>query len=741
MPLVKSGKGVLNELNEIAQLLDNCSSGCSAPSRDDRQDPKTESWLRQTAIQSGKQPSYGKRVQLIPDGLNDPELHLNRALELVHPFDSFDSLKRDHQEALDYMTSLRMSLPKHRLKTLGEIKQLSECSDVCDKQSIHEKFASVSALKLGRKPWTALMEVLQDRYGIEDTSVPSLCLTGMPIVGKALSSPFLLQHDVPAAISVRELLSLSKKHRATMMSRVVRMAESSGEQTSAAIWGKTIKEVSEGSMAGPFTLEEIQSRHGSFFNVVPSFGLEQGLDESGKPKFRRIDDHSACLNNSAAHRAQKIEMANVDYLAIMIRSLQETFKEGACVGTEDMKGAYRQIPLPDAQVSISITAVYDPASKQAKLFEIYGQPFGAGHAVPNFYRVAEWLSRLLVRALHLLIDHFFDDFFYTCRPAEERLALFCVWEVFRLIGFDIDGKKSHPPAELCHVLGVAINTQALAVERYFLVEAKPSRKSNFCKMVRTVLSQGELTPCLAGSIVGKFGFLCSSLFGKVGRCCTKSVRDRQYSVSPPFSIDSNLRVSLQLMAEFVNLSPPRKVQMSNDKPRPILYTDASDVPDRQGGRFVLGAVLLYGASRERMEYTSLVLPPDLVATWTHRKSYMGQLELLAGPLALATWPAVLRDTKLFHFVDNDSAAACLVKGYSPQVDSSPLVGDYWLKAAAAGLDVYIDRVESKSNLADGPSRLDYQMVHSLGGKYVPPPPGFSIPTLDSFSKLDWARHL
>ena len=290
-------------------------------------------------------------------------------------------------------------------------------------------------------------------------------------------------------------------------------------------------------------------------------------------------------------------------------------------------------------------------------------------------------------------------------------------------------------------MGVAFNTQALAAEKHFLVEAKPSRKLNFCKMVRAVLSQGELTPSLAGSIVGKFGFLCSSLFGKVGRCCTKSVRDRQYSVSPLFSIDPNLRASLQLMMEFVNLSPPRTVQMSNDTPRPILYTDASDVPERRGGRFVLGAVLLYGAMRERMEYTSLVLPPDLVATWAHRQSYMGQLELLAGPLALATWPAVLRHTKLFHFIDNDSAAACLVKGYSPQVDSSPLVGDYWLKAAAAGLDVYIDRVESKSNLADGPSRLDYQVVHSLGGKYVPPPTGFSIPTLHSFSKLDWARDL
>ena len=409
-PLVRSGKGVSNELNDIAHLLENEASGSPGPSQGNLLEPKAEPWLRQTAIQSGKQPSYGKRVQLIPDGLNDPELHLNRALELVHPFDSFDSLKRDHQEALDYMSSLRMSLPKRRLKTLGEIKQLSECAEVRDKQCSHEKLASASALKLGRKPRTALMEILQDRYGIEDTSVPSLCLTGMPIVGKALSSPFFFEHDVPATISVKELLSLSKKHRTTMMNRVVRMAESSGEQTAAAIWEKTVKEVAEVSMAGPFILEDIQNRHGSFFNVVPSFGLEQGVDESGKPKFRRIDDHSACLNNSAAHRTQKIEMANVDYLAIMTRSLQETFKEGACVGSEDMKGAYRQIPLPDRQVSISITAVYDPANKQAKLLEIYGQPFGAGHAVPNFYRVAEWLSRLLVRALHLLI--------YTCRPSE-----------------------------------------------------------------------------------------------------------------------------------------------------------------------------------------------------------------------------------------------------------------------------------------------------------------------------------
>ena len=31
---------------------------------------------RLAAVESGRQPSYGKRLQLIPDGLNSPSLHM-----------------------------------------------------------------------------------------------------------------------------------------------------------------------------------------------------------------------------------------------------------------------------------------------------------------------------------------------------------------------------------------------------------------------------------------------------------------------------------------------------------------------------------------------------------------------------------------------------------------------------------------------------------------------------------------
>ena len=73
-----------------------------------------------------------------------------------------------------------------------------------------------------------------------------------------------------------------------------------------------------------------------------------------------------------------------------------------------------------------------------------------------------------------------------------------------------------------------------------------------------------------------------------------------------------------------------------------------------------------------------------------------------------------------HFVDNDSAVSCLVKGYSPQVDSVALVGDYWLRCASLGIGTYVDRVESKSNIADGPSRCQFSLLSALGAQYIPP---------------------
>ena len=120
-------------------------------------------------------------------------------------------------------------------------------------------------------------------------------------------------------------------------------------------------------------------------------------------------------------------------------------------------------------------------------------------------------------------------------------------------------------------------------------------------------------------------------------------------------------------------------------------------------------------------------------------SYMGQLELVAPLWALELWSQQLQERSVLLFVDNDSAATNLVKGYSPQPDSSNLVGSFWLTATQLKLHIYIDHVESKSNIADGPSRNSFAEVIRLGGTWTPPKTGTlgGPATLSPFQLAHW----
>ena len=177
---------------------------------------------------------------------------------------------------------------------------------------------------------------------------------------------------------------------------------------------------------------------------------------------------------------------------------------------------------------------------------------------------------------------------------------------------------------------------------------------------------------------------------------------RQYATQPVRGLTLEIKLVLKLMNHIVKVAPSRKCNL-RDQPH-ILYTDASDVPTRTP-RYGLGAVLIQQDPVFLMQYFSCSPPESVVEAWKVRSTYMGQLEPLVCPTALSMWKDILCNKQLIHFINNDSAAAGLVKGYFPQADSSAIIGEYWSVAATWGSDPYIDRVESKSNLSDEPSRF------------------------------------
>ena len=76
-----------------------------------------------------------------------------------------------------------------------------------------------------------------------------------------------------------------------------------------------------------------------------------------------------------------------------------------------------------------------------------------------------------------------------------------------------------------------------------------------------------------------------------------------------------------------------------------------------------------------------------------------------GPLiALTTWTALLRESLWLHFIDNNGALSCLIKGGSRATGTDTIVGMTWHRCGKLGVCPWFDRVDTKSNPVDGLSR-------------------------------------
>ena len=591
---------------------------------------------------------------------------------------------------------------------------------------------------------TPLMRRLQDLLEVEDKALPDQLLLGLPIVGRAVESPFFTEFDVAPTLTLKELLLSAPARRARILDSMMEAGLGSNPDATIAAFDKTQKEVGV-TMSPAMTADQVTARHGQFWNVVRRYGIEQGVDSSGKKKYRAIDDHSENDNNSAAWRRQKIPMAGVATLMLMVKLFASVLPDVSDAdlvgGTEDMKGAYRQVALCSSQLMVCITAVYNPKTGKVDLHELYGQPFGAGHSVPNFYRLAEWGCRVARRLLNMALEHFFDDFFYVEPRFCAAVGCWAFRRVLSILGLVLDREKSQLPAAVWVALGVVFDARALRSERLLFVRPKPSRVTSVVEELHKVLRNNRCGTSQAARLAGKADFINSTLFGRVGRAGLSALKARQYSKNTSQDLTPWLSAGVSWLAAVLSQAPPRELRLGADSERPfLLYTDGSAEPKAGGPRvdfrnlppacrlsdltdMVVGAVLVCPGGEGY--YTYAEVPDAVAASWLPKKQMIGQVELFGGALALATWRSMLETTKVIHFVDNDSATAALIKGYSPKADSAAIVGDYWLLAAKHKILIYVDRVESKSNISDGPSRRDFALMQIMGLEW-------SLPCLDLF---------
>ena len=111
-----------------------------------------------------------------------------------------------------------------------------------------------------------------------------------------------------------------------------------------------------------------------------------------------------------------------------------------------------------------------------------------------------------------------------------------------------------------------------------------------------------------------------------------------------------------------------------------------------------------------------------------------EFELLAAVASLVcVCPESLRCAEVHHFIDSKPARSCILKGASSKLDLSDIAGRSWFEYCHLMATYRAHYVESKLDLADGPSRRDLSLIHLLGYREV----AFRLPSfshgLDSWS--------
>ena len=124
---------------------------------------------------------------------------------------------------------------------------------------------------------------------------------------------------------------------------------------------------------------------------------------------------------------------------------------------------------------------------------------------------------------------------------------------------------------------------------------------------------------------------------------------------------------------------------------------------------------------EQIYFADWEPPRSLMSCFRQRADGMiMSLELLAIAFGLCTFDPLLRRRKVRVWSDNVGAETVTSKGSSKEWDYSCLVNCLWLKAAQLQIALRVDRVPSKLNIADLPSREEYSLLALLGAVRVKP---------------------
>ena len=486
---------------------------------------------------------YGQDIgsSSVPDNISFPAIEVGRqwdpaefvaqAQQLVHPFDQEVRLPPIVAGAIVEMARLGPTKLAALRQTELDWWQARAQGLEWDEAALHDSLHPNVERVVAKKKILVFKELLE-YIDYDDMGVVDLLTGGIEIIGTLGRIGIWKPEDRSAKIDGRTLsLNASIAQKSVLKGKAAKDIDCE-------VWQKTLDEVAEGCLDGPYTQAEVTQQLGEAWIPSRRFPIVQGS------KTRPIDNFSEHGINSAFGSMEKVTMLGLDQVVGWSRAWASSLKQAGIVEATDtaghkywspmsrewsadswstlegrvadLKSAYKQLAICPAHASLSVVAVLEPESQQVKFFRAHSLMFGETAAVYGFLRFSRAIAAIACKVFKLIVVEFFDDFTQLEPTATKSSAQATMEGLLDLLGWTIataPGKRL--PFESKFVsLGIQIDL-CKACQGEVTLAHKPGRIENLEKQVMEVISSKTMSFKEALSIRGKVYFSEGQVFGRI----------------------------------------------------------------------------------------------------------------------------------------------------------------------------------------------------------------------------------
>ena len=497
---------------------------------------------------------------------------------------------------------------------------------------------------------------------------------------------------------------------AYMDSLISKPAPTKDQQT--VVWELSGKEREQGILKGYYTREDMDRKYGQGkWRALRRHAIQQGQ------KWRLIDDGKAGEHNATYSSDETIHTtctaAGVAAAAAFRDEIGRPFagKWKLTVATQDMKKAYRQIPIHQSQERWTVVMLWHPEWGKWVFAEAKGLLFGLAGAVLAFNRVPAFIVAVARRWLAIPVNSFFDDFrIFDIMKSKGSANRFFKLLLRDVLGWRRDPAKEQPPATAVTFLGniedyYPRDDKRKVIQDTMMLRPKEGRVDSIRALVRHHRQERSLRSGDAKTLRSRIIHHAGTCAGRVGKGILHYVNERAAGSSPLWS--EELDFNLEFLDIIMALKIHRSISIVRGRKRGLrLWTDASYSIDEAG----IPTCKLFAIVQPKEECSKpkgivLQVPPATLHLFQHRKQQIHMGELLAPLCAVLEWPEMFADTGAIAYIDNMGVLCNIVNGSSRAFDAGTLVFALHLQLARLNSTIWWEWVESDSNCSDGGSRV------------------------------------